>query len=279
MPRPPLPPKGRPCEGPDAPLGNPAPLTRRRTAIPTRPRPLPPGQVAAERLYHHPDGALARVFNQRANAVRAADIGRVYLGTPQTIGQLFPDGEGDDPATFRRYTFGVLKTKSFHYSYLAQGRDHPTRPPDGTVGPDGELVRPPLFVPGVEEARLAAPARATNPTLGASYRELLELVLREARDVGRLHVRVFRVFRWYVFTHTRPGKKETDKNAFRYLAERAVCADGRVVWVRPFWADPVSDGPPPAAVIAQVTELCKAAGERIRTSARRLGFNMPPVGD
>ena len=226
-------------------------------------------EQAVEWFVQHSAGAFARAFNAAAGGVDGYGVDRVYAGTKRTLEQMVREGDIRDPDHLRRVGIAVLRTNCRHHGCLAYHRDHPLLPPDGPLGVDGEPVRRPLFVSGADAARHAV--AAGEPAHGAERSELLAGVLREARGLGRLHLRVAHVYRRFEY------EAGTSHGAYPYIARRATLGDaGRVVAVRAWRAAPLTDAPPEPRVVRQVRAIHLEALDRIRVAARRLGADFPP---
>ncbi|AMV24239.1 hypothetical protein VT84_07570 [Gemmata sp. SH-PL17] len=214
------------------------------------------GAAVVEWLRHHPDSPFGTTFNILAQHVDdRAD--RVLIYSLRTLARLVSAGRIETVECLQKMTSRVLATNAMHFRHLARNAAARTE-----LGSNA---------PGIDVDRIASPTIDASDI--AQRGELLAAVLREARGVGRLHVGVAQAYRRYEYEYG------TAHGAYPYIARLAVLdVNGRVVKVRSWRAGPVGATPPDTRVIRRVRAIHREAGERIRTAARRLGYNVPPAG-
>ena len=132
---------------------------------------------------------------------------------------------------------------------------------------DSDFRTRPLFVRGLEMDSLGD--TTNNPSHQAERREFLSTILRAARLVGRLHIRVFHIYRRY------EHETGTSHGAYIHIARLAVLFNGEVRSIRPWRTSPNLDIKPVESVVRQVRKIHLQACKRIRVVAQQLGFSVP----
>ena len=234
-------------------------------------------ELAIEMYLHHPENPFGLAFIRATEGVDGYGIGPVYTNATRILTRLIRDGEVRNGEHLRRIGTGVLNCLGRHHRYLTWHRDHPLQPrlatteATATTGADNDEPPPPLFARGVDVARAAVVT--PDPAAEPLRRELLAAILRAARGVGLLHVRVAQVYRR--FEH----EFGTAHGAYQRMARLAILDDrGRVVKLRSWRAAPADGSKPDPRVVRQVRTIHLQARDRIRDAARRLGYRVPPAG-
>lgn len=228
------------------------------------------GRAAVALLVREPAARFPEAFNRRSQMASGEFGGQMY---ERTLARLAADVDAgtvqDVPALVARM-HAVLSRNVLHARVRSFHRSNPrlvTRCRDTAVDTD-QSIR--LFVTDGDPDRHCG--RGPDPADAAQHRELLALLLREARWLGPLRVRVFREVRRFELA------RGTTFGAFQAVARLAVVDDrGRVVRFRRQEVVESAETRPPAAVVRRVRKLYRDACRHIDTRAYVLGYRVKPL--
>ncbi len=220
------------------------------------------GRAAADLLLRDPLGRYAAAFIRDAGGVHAEHVAAAYAKPLSVLAAMVAGGTVTSFAGLIDMMARVVAVTARHYAVKSRRKWDPwVRVAGGRPGESMPLVR-------VTDADLdRRVARTAAPPPAAARADLLRLLLREARGLGRLRVRVFREVR------AAACRRGTDHGAIREVARLAVLdGGGRVVGVaRAGPALPAGPGPA-AATVRRVRRLYLEAEWYVECRAYLLGY-------
>lgn len=224
------------------------------------------GQRAVHLLVRSdPATRFSRMFNAEMDGVDAGYIERAYLRPQIVLACRVNCGQVRNTHDLFGLMAGTLRLTGLHYRVLSYRDANPRvrrrQADDSAAGAGGTL---PVFVRGLHDLDLF-PSRTECPTAAAEQGDQFRTLMRTARVLGRLRVRVFRAVMGYIF------ERGSDYGAYRAAARRAVVdGGGRMVGLRSVHAA-VGTEPKSKAVERQVRKLYEEVVEYLRVQWPRSG--------